>query len=38
MGSSISGILAISYIDQLENQALMLISSSEEATTIYEKF
>ena len=54
MGFSISGILAISYIDQLEHQALsicpsyifftrciddiMLISSSAEATTIYEKF
>ena len=55
MGSSISGILAISLMDQLERRALsicpsyifftryiddllMLISSSEEATDIYEKF
>ena len=55
MGSSISDILAISYMDQLERRALsicpscifftryiddilMLTSSSEEATAIYEKF
>ena len=55
MGSSVSGILAISYMDQLEcwalsigpscifftryiDDILMLTSSSEEATAIYEKF